>query len=212
MIDIIYPLSVCGELVVLAKRDFQLVAFNRSGLELIQMKPLDEISFESSDEINLLVGAKLFNDNKYKPEKRKSDERGICEVQDAQIAVDLERYLHGVEHSFAIEELRPLWLPIKALADVLTLRADCRIADFKPVQLAADLITHANHLLRQKLAPSQLLLPSIDLNADENSANPSIPAVRLVLDYFEQAINGYKKVHHSEVTERVKALVEASQI
>lgn len=171
------------------------------------MKPLDEISYESDDGINLLVGAKLFTDNKYKPEKRKSDERGISEVQDAQIAVDLERYLHGVENSFVIEELRPIWLPIKALADVLTHRSAYEIADIKPVQLAADLITHADHLLRRNLAASQLLLPPLELNADENSPNPSIPAVRLVLDYFEQVMNAYRQAHTAEVESMVKALV-----
>lgn len=207
MIDIIYPLSVCGEVVVFAKRDFQLVAF-RSGFELHPLNPLEEISYESDDGINLLVGLKLFSDDKYKPEKRKSDERSICEVQDAQIAVDLERYLHGVEHSFVIEELRPLWLPIKVLADVLAHRSAYGIAVIKPVRLAADLITHADHLLRQKLAPSQIPLPSIKFEVDENSPNPSIPAVRLVLDYFEQAMNAYKTFHKTEVKGRVNALVE----
>lgn len=207
MIDIIYPLSVCGELVVLVKRDFQLVAFNRSGVELAPLKPLEEISFETEDGINLLVGAKLFADSKYKPEKRSSDERGICEVQDAQIAVDLERYLHGVECSFLIEELRPLWLPIRALADVLARRADYSIADINPVQLAAALITHADHLLLRNLAPCQLQLLPREFKVDENASNPSIPAVRLVLDYFEQAMNAYKKVHQAEVEGRVQALV-----
>lgn len=208
MIDIIYPLSVCGELVVLVKRDFQLVAFNRSGVDLVQLNPLEEISFETVDGINLLVGVKLFTDNKYKLEKRGSDERGIGEVQDAQIAVDLERYLHGVDRSFTIEELRPLWLPIRALADVLTNRAAYRISEIKPVQLAADLITNADYLLRQNLAPSQLNLPSREFKADENSPNPSIPAARLVLDYFEHSMNAYTQAHQGEVDSRVKALAE----
>lgn len=212
MIDIIYSLSVCGELVVLAKRDFQLVAFNKSGVELVPLKPLEEISFETVDGINLLVGAKLFADSKYKPEKRTADERGICEVQDAQIAVDLERYLHGVECSFLIEELRPLWLPIKALADVLTRCAGYRIADIKPVQLAADLIAHADRLLLRNLAPSQLQLPPRELKVDENSPNSTIPAVRLALDYFEQAMYAYKTLHQTEVKGRVKSLVGASNV
>jgi hypothetical protein len=207
MIDIIYPLSVYGELVVLLKRDFQLVAFNRSGIKIVPLSPIEEISFETEGGINYLVGVKLFADNQYKPEERSSDERGICEVQDAQIAVDLERYLHGVECSFLIEELRPLWLPIRALADVLTSNADFRIASFKPVQVAADLITHANHLLLQNLAPSQLQLPSREFKADENSPNPSIPAVRLVLNYFEQTMHAYKTIHKAEVKGRVKDLV-----
>ena len=210
MIDIIYPLSVSGEMVVLVKRDFQLVAFNRSGVELAPLEPLEEIAFETADSINLLVGVKLFDDDKYKPAKRSSDERGICEVQDAQIAVDLERYLHGVECSFLIEELRPLWLPIRALADSLARRADYKIADMKPAQLAADLITHTDHLLRRNLAPSQLQLPSSEFKVDENSPNPSIPAVRLSLDYFEQSMYAYKTIHQTEVKGRVKALVEAS--
>lgn len=208
MIDIIYPLSVSGELVVLVKRDFQLVAFNRSGIDLVPLKPLEEISFETVDGVNLLVGVKLFADNKYKPEKRDSAERGISEVQNAQIAVDLERYLHGVEHSFVIEGLQSLWLPMKTLADVLTRRAAYRIADIKPLQLAADLITHADYQLRQKLAPSQLQLPLQKFKADENSPNPAIPAVRLVLDYFEQTMKAYKQAQQAEIDLRVKALVE----
>lgn len=207
MIDIIYPVSVCGELVVLAKRDFQLVAFNRSGVDLAPLKPLEEVSFETVDGISLLVGVKPFADNRYKPEKRHSGERGIGEVQDAQIAVDLERYLQGVEHSYVIDELRPLWLPIKALADVMTNRSAWKIADIKPVQLAADLVTHADHQLRRNIAPSQLHLPAKEFKVDENSPNPSMPAVRLVCDYFEQAMSAYKLAHQAEVDSRVKALI-----
>jgi hypothetical protein len=207
MSDILYPLSVCGSLVVLAKRDFQLVALNESGRELATMNPMEEIGYVVQDRLNLLTAVKAFPDTCHAPKKRTAEGRELRELQDAQLALELERYLHGVERSFVIEELRPAWYPVKMLADVLQHRAEFELSDIEPVQLAADLIAHADHLLRRNLAASELCLPGIEFKADAGSPAPSASAARLVLDYLEKVVDSYAQAHTSAVAWRVEQLL-----
>ncbi len=204
--DILYPISGCGPLVVLIKRDFHLVAYNESGQELAPLAALEEIGYTSTDGINQLTAVKVFPEKKYVPGKRSAAERELREVQDAQLALELERYLHGVERSFLIEELRPAWYPVKMLADVLRHRAELELPDIQLVQLAADLVAHADHHLRLKLEDSELCLPSLNLTINEDAANPSVPATRLVLEYFEQSMAAFAKTHTAAVESRVVQL------
>ncbi len=206
MADILYPLATCGPLAVLAKRDFHLVAYNESGQELVQLAALDEIGYANDDGINRLTIVKAFPTKKYVPEKRTAARRELREVQDAQLALELERYLHGVERSFLIDELRPAWYPVKMLADVLRHRAELELPDIQLVQLAADLVSHADHLLRRNLEDSELCLPALNLTANADAANPSVPATRLVLDFFEQTLHLFAKTFTTAVDLRVAAL------
>lgn len=207
MPDILFPLSVCGSLVVLAKRDFQMVAINESGRELVPLTPLEEIGYIVQDGLNLLTAVKAFPDKRHAPKKWKAEGRELREVQDAQLALELELYLHGVERSFVIQELRPAWYPIKMLADVLRNRSEYKLSDIEPVQLAADLITHADHLVHCNLSASEVCLPSNRIKADARSSSPSAPAARLVLDYLEKVMAGYVQVHTSAVVWRAEQLL-----
>ena len=207
MPDFLYPLSVCGPLVVLAKRDFQLVAVNESGVDFPLLAPFQEIGYAVQDDLNLLSQATAFTGMRPAPKKRSAEVRGLREVQEAQLALELERYLHGVERSFVIEELRPAWYPVKMLADVLRHHAEYELAEFDPAHLAADLVTHADSLLRRNLTDCGLCLPSHEFTVDTQSPAPSAPAARLVLDYLEKVMTGYVQVHTSAVSWRVDQLI-----
>ncbi len=206
MSDILYPMSVCGSLFVLAKRDFQLVAFNESGQQPAQMTPLDEIGYSTVDNINRVTSVKPFSDNRYAPKKRNADMRELREVQNAQLALELERYLRSTEKSFVIEELNPAWYPIKMLADVLRNHSEYDLSEINLVQLAADMVFHADSLIRQNLERSELELPVAKLTISDNSPNSSIPATRLALSYFEQVMSDYSKAHSESVKWRVREL------
>ncbi len=74
------------------------------------------------------------------------------------------------------------------------------------MQIAADLVSHSDILLRRNLGPSGLLLPAGKLTVNAEAATPTGPAVRLALDYLETALDMYAQAQTAEVGRRVKAL------
>lgn len=207
MPDILYPLSICRPLVVLVKRDFHLVAYNESGQEFTPLTAIDEIGYIESDGINRITVCKHFPKGKFALQKRPADTRDLRDVQDNQLALELERYLHGLERSFPIAEVSPAWYPMRMLADILRQRADHQLPEIDLVQLTADLVTHADHLMRSNLADSELPLKPVALTVNADATNPSIPSGRLVIDFFEHALDTYVSAHVGAVNSRVTALV-----
>jgi hypothetical protein len=207
MPDILYPLSVCGPFVALVKRDFHLVAYNESGQDLSPLAAFEEIGYSETDGINRLKTCTLFPEGKFAPQKRSAEGRDLREVQDNQLALELERYLHGVQRAFPISEMSPAWYPLRMLADILRHRADHLLPEIDIVQLTASLVTHADHLMRANLADSELPLTAINLTVNADTANPSIPSGRLAIDFFEQSLNAYTAAHVEMVNNRVAELV-----
>ncbi len=74
------------------------------------------------------------------------------------------------------------------------------------MQIAADLVSHCDILLRRNLGPSGLLLPAGNLTVNAEAATPTVPAVRLTLDYLEAVLDMYAQAQTAEVGHQVKAL------
>ena len=206
MKGVLYLLAECGQLVVIAKQDFCLVAVNDTGTTYAPLMPFEEIGYSSDEGLNLLTQAKSYRSSEHSAKKRTKDSRGLREVQDAQVALELERYLHSAERTFPIAELAPAWYPAKMLAEVLRNRAEYDLPEYDVVQITADLVTHSDILLRRNLGPSGLILPAGNLTINAAAATPTAPAVRLTLDYLEKSLDIYAQAHTEEVGRHVKAL------
>ncbi len=206
MKGVLYLLGLCGPLVVIAKEDFILVAMNDTGSTCVPLTPLEEIGYGTDDGLNLLTQLKAYRSGEHAARKRPKDSRGLREVQDAQVALELERYLHGLERSFPIVELAPVWYPAKILAELLRNLAEYDLPGYDLVQIAGDLVSHSDILLRRNLGPSGLLLPAGNLTINATAATPTVPAVRLTLDYLETALDMYAQAQTGEVGRQVKAL------
>jgi hypothetical protein len=50
--DILYPLSIRNNLIVIAKRDFSIVAINTSGVVLHPLMPLEQLEISTTEDTN----------------------------------------------------------------------------------------------------------------------------------------------------------------
>ncbi len=122
------------------------------------------------------------------------------------MALELERYLQSLERTFPLTELALAWYPVKMLAELLRYRADYDLPEYDTIQIAADLVSHCDILLRHNLDLSGLLLQAGSLTVNADAATSTVPAVRLTLDYLETALDLYVQAQTAEVERRVKAL------
>lgn len=206
MKGVLFLLAQCEPLIVIARQDFCLVAMNDTGKTLALLTPLEEIGYVTEEGLNRLTQVKPYPSGKYEPSKRPKESRELREVQDVQVALELERYLYDVERTNPLAELAPAWYPARMLAEMLRNRAEYDLPDYDLVKIAADLVTHCDSLLRRNLAPSGLLLPAENLTINVDAATPTVPAVRLALEYLEKSLDSYVQAHTTEVGQRVKAL------
>lgn len=192
MSDILYPLSVRNNLVFIAKRDFSIVAINSSGVELCPLMSLEQLEISTTEDINHITSVKPYPNGKYGAGKRPTDKRELIEVQNAQLALELERTLEPMIRSFPLSEISGAFLPTRMLADVLRHHADYDLSALDFPRIAASLVLHADHLVRTGLSKSGIQLPAIAMKVDATaSANSSVPAARLVLDWLQQALDGF---------------------
>lgn len=207
MSDILYPLSIRNNLIVIAKRDFSIVAINTSGVTLHPMMPLEQLEISTTDDINHITSVKPYPKGKYTAEKRSTDKRELIEVQNAQLALELERTLDPMIRAFPFSEITDVFLPARILADVLKYHSDYDLSELDFPAIAASLVLHADHLVRAGLNKSGIDLPEIAIKMDAtSSANSSVPAAKLVMDWLQQMLDGFAATVSKMALSRAKDL------
>jgi len=74
----------------------------------------------------------------------------------------------------------------------LYIPADHDLSELDFPRIAASLVIHADYLVRTSLSKSGIELPAVAMKVDATkSANSSVPAAKLVMDWLQQMLEGF---------------------